>query len=80
MSRDVTFDESSMLKIPSSQQLESGQTKGILMLVESDSSPPFLDSFVSFWGLSIVTQYEHNIHEEEDTEDVIENPEPKGQV
>jgi len=30
LSRDVTFDESSMVKTSTSQQVESGQTKGIL--------------------------------------------------
>ena len=29
LSRDVTFDESSMLKTSNSQQVKSGQTKGI---------------------------------------------------
>ena len=29
LSKDVTFDESSMMKSPSSQQVESGQIKGI---------------------------------------------------
>jgi len=48
--------------------------------VESDASPPSLDSFISFRGPSVVTQYEHHIHEDEDIEDVIEDPEPEGQV
>ena len=48
LSRDVTFDESSMLKTLISQQVESGYTSEISQRVESDASPPFLDSFVSF--------------------------------
>jgi len=49
--------------------------------VENDASPPSLDSSVSFWVTSIVTQYEHQAHKEEDTEDVlIEDPKPDSQV
>ena len=29
---------------------------------------------------SVVTQYEYNVHEEEDTQDVIEDPEQESQV
>jgi len=68
-----------MLKTSSSQQVESGQTKGISQRVESDASPPSPDSFVSFRMRFVVTQYKHHVHEEEDTEDIIEDPKPKGQ-
>jgi len=55
LSRDVTFDESSMVKTLSSQQVESGRTKGISQRVESDASSPSPDSTVSFGVLTIVT-------------------------
>ena len=38
------------------------------------------DIFVSFMVSSVVTQYEYKVQEEENTEDVIKNPEPKGQI
>jgi len=38
--------------------------------VENDASPPSPDSSVSFKVPSFVRQYEHQLHEEEDTEDV----------
>ena len=66
LSRDVTFDESSIVKTSSSQQVESGQTKGISQRVKRDASSPSPDSFVSFRVLSVVTQHEHHLHEEED--------------
>ena len=80
MRRDVSFDESSMMKTPSSRQVEGVQTKGISQLVESDVSPSSLHSSVSFKVPSFVTQYGHHVHEEEDTKDVIEDPEQEGQV
>jgi len=49
--------------------------------VENDASPPSPDSSVSFCVTSVVTQYEYQAHEEEDTEDVlIEDPKPESQV
>ena len=60
--------------------MKSDQTKGISQHVESDASPPSPDSFVSFRVPSVVTQYEHHVHEEEDTLDAIEDPEPEGPV
>jgi len=50
LSRDVTFDESSMLKSSSSQQVKSGQIKGRSQRVESDTSSLSPDSTVSFGG------------------------------
>ena len=78
--RIVTFDESSIMKTSNSQQVESGQTKGISQRVESDASSPSSDSIVSFGVPTIVTQLERHVQEEEDTDDVIEGPEPEGQV
>ena len=48
--------------------------------MESDASLPSPDSSVSFRVPSFVTQYEHHVQEEEDTEDVVEDQEPEGQV
>jgi len=53
---------------------------GISQLVESDASPPSPDSYVSFRVPSVMIQYEHYVQEEEDTKDVIEDPESEGQV
>ena len=69
-----------MVKTSSSQQEESDQTKGILQRVESDASSPSPDSSVLFNVSFVVTQYEHHVQEEEDTDDVIEDSEPEGQV
>ena len=55
LSRDVTFDESSMVKTLNSQQMESDQTKGIPKRVESDASSPSSDSTVSFGVPAIMT-------------------------
>jgi len=57
--------------------VESGQIKWITQHVENDASPLFLDSSISLRMTSVVTQCQHQVHEEEDTEDVlIEDPEP----
>ena len=60
--------------------MTSGQTKRISQRVESDTSPPSPYCFVSFRVSFVVTQYEHHVHEEGDTEDVIEDSKPEGQV
>ena len=80
LSRDVTFDESSIVKTSSSQQMESGQTKGISQRMESDASSPSPDSTVSFGVPTIVTQFKRHVQEEKDTDDVIEDLEQEGQV
>jgi len=48
--------------------------------VERGASSPSPDSSVSFRMSSVVTLYEHHVQENEDTEDVIEDPEPEGQI
>jgi len=68
MSRDVTFDKASMMKPTSSQRVESGQTK-VSQRVESDATPPPLDSSVSFEFSPEVTQDGDHVADE-DTEDV----------
>jgi len=69
-----------MVKTLNSQQVERGQTKGILQWVERDASSLSPDSTVSFSVSFIVTQYEHYVQEEKDIDNVIEDPEPEGQV
>ena len=61
------------MKTSSSQQVESGQTKGISQRVDSDASSPYLDSTLSFGVPTVVTQFERYVQEEEDIDDVIED-------
>ena len=60
--------------------MESGQTSEISQRMESDASPPSPNSSESFRMPSFVIQYEHYVQEVKDTEDVIEDQEPKDQV
>jgi len=46
--------------------------------VESNASSPSPDSSVLFRVSSVLTQYEHKVQEEKDTEDFIDDPEPEG--
>ena len=48
MSRDVTFDEASLMKSTNSQQVESMKTNEISQRVESNATPCTPDSSVSF--------------------------------
>ena len=54
-SRDVTFDEASMVKPTNSQQEESQTTNRILQQVESDAASPSLERSVSFEVIPLVT-------------------------
>ena len=56
MSRDVTFDEASMVKPTGCQQVESKTTNMILQQVESDTTSLSLNRSVSFKVISSVTQ------------------------
>jgi len=47
LSKDVTFDEASMLKPTISQQVEIEKTKGVSQQVESDATSPSLKRSVS---------------------------------
>jgi len=47
LSRDIMFDEASMVKPTNSQQVESEKTKGILQQVKSDATSSSLDRTVS---------------------------------
>ena len=78
LSRDVTLDESSMIKTLSSQQMESDQTREISQWMESDASPPSPDGSISFRVSYVVTQYEHHVQEKKDTKDVVEDLELEG--
>ena len=49
-----------MVKTSSSQQMESGQTEGISLRVESDACSPSPDSTVLFGVPTIVTQLEYH--------------------
>ena len=70
-----------MMKSLSSQQVESGQIKKTSQRVENDASSPSPDISVSFRVSSIMTQYEHQVHEEKDIKDIlIEDLEPEGHV
>ena len=50
-----------MVKTLSSQQVESGQIKGISLRVDSDASSPSPDNIVSFGVPTVVTQYERHV-------------------
>ena len=69
-----------MIKSPSSQQVESGQIKGISQRVESGASPLSPNSSVPFRVPYVVTQYEYYVHVEEDKEDVLEDPKSEVQI
>jgi hypothetical protein len=79
ISRDVTFDEASMMKSPSSQQVESDQITGISQRVESDAAPQSPEVRVSFEVPTVVTQMIH-LPGEEETVDTVENQEHDAQV
>jgi len=55
-SRDVTFDEASMLKPKISQQVEIVKTNEVSQQVENDANPLSLDSSVSWRIMPRVTQ------------------------
>ena len=48
--------------------------------MESDASSPSPDSTVLFGVPTVVTQYERHVQEKKVKDDVIEDPEPEGQV
>jgi len=59
--------------------VESSQIKGVSQRAESDVSPRYPDNSVFIRVSSAVTQHEHHVLDE-DTEEVVENKEPEGQV
>ena len=69
MSRDVTFDETSMMKPTSSQPVESGQTNEVSQRVNSDTTPRSLEILIPFEFSPEVTHDDDHV-DDEDTEDV----------
>ena len=56
LSRDVTFDEASMMKPKVSQQVETSKTKETSQQVEIDANPPSLEDSASVRIIPRVTQ------------------------
>jgi len=75
LSRDVTFDEASMLKSTISQQVEIEKTKGVSQQVESDATSPPLEKSVSLEIIPMVTQGSDHVAEQD-----ANNDEYQGQV
>ena len=70
LSRDITFDDASILKLPSSHQVESDPTEEISQVVEIDAAPQSPDSAVSIRVPTKVTLGEHD-DDEEDTSTIM---------
>jgi len=68
LSRDVTFDEASILKPTISQQVEIEKTKELSQLVESDATSLSLERSVSLEIIPTVTQGSDHVPEQ-DTDD-----------
>ena len=79
LSRDVTFDEASILKLPSSHQVESDPTEEISQVVEIDAAPHCPDGTVSMQVPTEVTPGEHD-GDTEDTSTNVQDQEPTAQV
>jgi len=62
-SRDITFDETSMLKPKITQQVKIVKTKEVSQQVENDANPPSLESSVSLRIMSKVTQGNYQVAE-----------------
>ena len=56
LSRDVTFDEASMVKLTNSQPVESEKTKGISQQMESNVISSSLDNTISLESIPAMTQ------------------------
>jgi len=69
LSRDITFDKTSMMKPTDSQHVESEKTNRISQQVESDGTPPSPDSLVSFEITHEVTQDDDHIADEDVDDD-----------
>ena len=65
LNRDVTFDETSMVKLTHSQQLESKKTNKISQQVENDATPLSPDSSVSFDITPEVTHDDDHVADED---------------
>ena len=69
LSRDVTFDEASMLKPKISQQVEIIKTKEVLQQVKNDANPLSLESSASVRIIPKVTQGNDQADDEVDADD-----------
>ena len=65
LSRDVTFDDSSMVKPTNSQQVESQIANRILQQVKSDVTSLSLERSVSFEVIPLVTQGDDQVAEQD---------------
>jgi len=74
LSRDVTFDEASLMEPMVSQQVETTKTKELLQQVETDAHPPSLKESVSVRIIPEVTQGSDRAVEE-DAEEVDQGQE-----
>ena len=74
LSRDVTFDEASLMKPMVSQQVETSKTKELSQQVEIDANPPSLEESASVRIIPGVTQGS-NRADEESAEDVEQGQE-----
>ena len=71
LSRDVTFDDASMLKPTISQQVEIEKTKGISQQVESDATSLSLKRSVSFEIIPAVTQGDDHVADQDAADDEL---------
>jgi len=70
LSRDVTFDQTSMVKLTNSQQVESQMANMILQQVKSDATSLSPERSVSFEVIPSVTQEDDQVAEQDvDNED-----------
>ena len=69
LSRDVMFDEASMLKPTISQQVETAKTKGVTQQVKSDATSPSLEISISLEIIPMVTQGSDHVDEQDAVDD-----------
>ena len=74
MSRDVTFDETSMVKLTDSQQVESEKTSRISQQVESNVTPAPPDRTILFEITPEVTQSGDHVSNEDADDDEDQEP------
>ena len=79
LSKDVTFDEASMMKPTSSQQVESETTDRISQQVESDAISQSLERSVSLEIILVVTQDDDHVANQ-DANDDEDQGRPMGEV
>jgi len=72
LSRDMTFDEASMMKPVDSQQVESKKTEGISRHLESDATSPSLERSISFKIIPMVTQGGDHVADQNTDDDEVQ--------